>query len=431
VTKLISEEKNSWVNDHSLKYDPDLRELQLKSLNSFGKDLQLRYADRAVLGRPYQHFWVTDGNWVIEFGGGELLDNSVLVHHNPVHGPTYTEAKFKLTEEVMERMKLVCGAKNYSLALRNCEHLARYIHSGAWISFQMVGNGVLKKHFVSYMGEHTKLINILPLELQPIEFEKHPLYPEHEIKEAMEDTGSIKFSRMKKSLTATDNDRFNIVFLGSGKSHLINNLFNLTVSPSRASLDSVTKEIRFYEGICTFVTMRGWRRVRYNRPVNVIDTIGFCDSVMSPADVLEAIKLSVKVNASYIDKVVIVCSGRMEKAHADSIRALLGWLKFKQNRNKFVFILNKSDLLSEVDKQHNLAAMLDRFDVNTEQRYTWTHEDGSVDSMKMNLALGLSPDAKFADVEHDHRSLTKAVLMGSESDQYKRIAVDKSSCNIL
>jgi hypothetical protein len=32
---------------------------------------------------------------------------------------------FKMTNCVMERMELLCGAMNYSLALRNSEHAAR------------------------------------------------------------------------------------------------------------------------------------------------------------------------------------------------------------------------------------------------------------------------------------------------------------------
>ena len=59
---------------------------------------------------------------------------------------------------------------------------------------------------------------------------------------------------------------------------MINNLFNLTVSPSKASLDSVTKEIKFYEGMCSYWN---WsrvekKRVSLNVNVNVIDTIGKC-----------------------------------------------------------------------------------------------------------------------------------------------------------
>ena len=67
---------------------------------------------------------------------------------------------------------------------------------------------------------------------------------------------------------------------------------------------------------------------------------------MSPEDILEAIKMSVKVNMTHIDKVVVVCSGRMEQAHTESINKLLQWLNFTKNRDKFVFIYNKSDLMS-------------------------------------------------------------------------------------
>ena len=36
-----------------------------------------------------------------------------------------TETDFKMTNDVKERMALICGAINYSLALRNSEHAAR------------------------------------------------------------------------------------------------------------------------------------------------------------------------------------------------------------------------------------------------------------------------------------------------------------------
>ena len=36
------------------------------------------------------------------------------------------ENDFKMTKDVKERMDLLCGATNYSLALRNSEHAARY-----------------------------------------------------------------------------------------------------------------------------------------------------------------------------------------------------------------------------------------------------------------------------------------------------------------
>ena len=35
-----------------------------------------------------------------------------------------------MTDEVIDRMKNLCGATNYSLALRNCEHAARWVYLG-------------------------------------------------------------------------------------------------------------------------------------------------------------------------------------------------------------------------------------------------------------------------------------------------------------
>ena len=121
----------------------------------------------------------------------------------------------------------------------------------------------------------------------------------------------------------------------------------------------------------------------------------------------------------------------MEKAHADSINAFLVWLNFNRHRDKFVFVLNKSDILSSEDKQNNLAAMLEKFGANTGESPYFTNEDGSLDSMRMNIAVGFPPDVRFAEVEEDYKSLTKAVLYGTHSTNHKRIAVDKSSCNIL
>jgi len=41
------------------------------------------------------------------------------------------------------------------------------------------------------------------------------------------------------------------------------------------------------------------------RRTNIIDTIGFCDSVVKPKQVLDVVKSSVKVNLCHVDKVVI------------------------------------------------------------------------------------------------------------------------------
>ena len=93
---------------------------------------------------------------------------------------------------------------------------------------------------------------------------------------------------------------------------------------------------------------------------NIIDTIGFCDSVFTPKQVLDVIKSSVKVNVCHIDKVVVVCSGRIEGQHAAAVQQFMKWLQYKKNRNQFVFVYNKADHCdSEEEKMENVKGMLE------------------------------------------------------------------------
>ena len=61
----------------------------------------------------------------IEFGGGEIENANVQIHSNRLPTGYFIEKRFEMTLEVKERMRKVCGATNYSLALRNYEHVAR------------------------------------------------------------------------------------------------------------------------------------------------------------------------------------------------------------------------------------------------------------------------------------------------------------------
>ena len=96
------------------------------------------------------------------------------------------------------------------------------------------------------------------------------------------------------------------------------------------------------------------------RRTNIIDTIGFCDSVFTPKQVLDVIKSSVKVNLCHIDKVVVVCSGRVESHHVQAISQFMKWLHYKKHRNQFVFVYNKADHCdSEEEKAENVTGMLE------------------------------------------------------------------------
>ena len=103
---------------------------------------------------------------------------------------------------------------------------------------------------------------------------------------------------------------------------------------------------------------------------NIIDTIGFCDSVFTPKQVLDVIKSSVKVNVCHIDKVVVVCSGRIEGQHAQAVQQFMKWLKYKKHRNQFVFVYNKADHCDgEEEKMENVKGMLEL--LGAKQVFKW------------------------------------------------------------
>ena len=70
----IEEEKLNWSIPHDLIHNIDLRNSQLDMLKCFGPNLQLCRYSINLSGLPcaYEHHFVTDGTYIIEFGSGNL-----------------------------------------------------------------------------------------------------------------------------------------------------------------------------------------------------------------------------------------------------------------------------------------------------------------------------------------------------------------------
>lgn len=150
LSKMMDVERTSWSKPHALEINQTYAAQQCELIDRFFEvgDLLQLCSKLYPMEYPgagsdkYQHWFITnsEGSWVVEFGefGRGPTDLIVGVHSNP-RGEYTIEDTFVLTSVVLERMKKVVGATNYSVALRNCEHISRYVQSGCWVSFQMSG----------------------------------------------------------------------------------------------------------------------------------------------------------------------------------------------------------------------------------------------------------------------------------------------------
>ena len=85
----------------------------------------------------------------------------------------------------------------------------------------------------------------------------------------------ISYDQISNCLTEGDNEAYNIALLGptgSGKSTIINNIFNKYVCGTGATAQSVTKEVKFLQGRIDVSSVLDQGQTV--KKLNVIDTIG-------------------------------------------------------------------------------------------------------------------------------------------------------------
>eukprot|EP00092_Neocalanus_flemingeri_P011651 GFUD01012553.1.p1 GENE.GFUD01012553.1~~GFUD01012553.1.p1 ORF type:complete len:480 (+),score=87.90 GFUD01012553.1:67-1506(+) len=415
---LAQKEKVNWSKTHDLLPKAN-REFQIEQFKHFCKNLRICYREVEYDGLKFRQYFVTDGTWQIEFDS----EKGVIIHDSPLCDEVTTE-EFVLTPEVRNRVHKICGGTNYSLVLRNSDHLCNYIRTGAWISFQMAKHTPLRKIFENHMSDdQLQLINKMPNDLKFVdEPSDKPIYSQ---------VGDyhVQFSQSKEILTDADNDAFNILFLGptgSGKSTLINHLYNQDVVKAVGSASSVTRSMTYIQGEAMWSEPGKWKKFD---KVNIIDSVGFCDTELPPKQVHHMIKNSVKMNMTYIDKVVITCSGRIEEPHYKAIKKFMKWLTYEDHKHNFVFIWNKCDTLSDQEKAEGLVDMSSILGTDLNMQFIAPSGYGRLDkSIKLNHCLGFAPGAPFEEVEKDLQSLKDAVFVRDVN--HKRIPVDSEACAI-
>jgi len=445
--------------------------------DNFGPDLFMCKIKRPCGGViNFFHFFITDGKWTLEFGDEHWYEGAVPQFHVQVHcGPLPTgtepaegglfsnsddsledqiieEKAFLKSPAVAERMKEVCGITNWSLCFANSEHVCRYVAGGNWTSSQIMEGTDLRRVMAKYMTEYQrKLLNTKPLQLTK-QLQHATLH-----KDAAAFVIHTKTVRAMDQVTHEEmNDAFNIVLLGptgSGKSNLINHYFNATVSQSKGAASSVTNEILFFSGTASLARaptkdVDEWHLEE--RRVNIVDTIGLCDTVLE-APVLHAlIKEKLKGNLAHIDRVVFVCAGRVTQEHQDAIEQFQKWLRFSTYFENFTFIYNKADLLQEEDREQALFDMCGMLKAGN--HVLTCHRDlfpsavlrGSNPGVQsfvatvsakrecvLRTAIGLTPDKLREDDMMQLLDSTMIPVMNKTEQGYQRIPLSEEDCTIL
>ena len=151
--------------------------------------------------------------------------------------------------------------------------------------------------------------------------------------------------------------------------------------------------------------------------------------MLTADEVFNAIKHSLEANVIFIDKVIIVCSNRLEDVQVKAITQCMDWLKFKDHKKKFSFILNKSDNLTENEKMESLAFICDKLDADltmcsSEERNGLTYQ------IPLNQALGFPRGAKYQEVEDSLKTLIDITLAETKPVERIRLHPREKMCII-
>jgi hypothetical protein len=132
--------------------------------------VKLCYYESKMYALKYLHYFLitVPSNLICEFHGSDHFTSIYEIHNKTMQQVYKVEADTQQTEftkEMKERLAQVEGFTNYSLLLRNCEHVAKYIYYGKWYSNQ-VATASSDNIFANYIKRATddtkKLVNTPP-----------------------------------------------------------------------------------------------------------------------------------------------------------------------------------------------------------------------------------------------------------------------------
>ncbi|CAE7312557.1 unnamed protein product [Symbiodinium sp. CCMP2592] len=317
--RVLREEQSACAKVHSLCIDAERQQREALNIAKFDKTLMLAYKRFSLFGMIYDHYFVTDGKWTIEFRGDEVAE--AVVHVRSQHPEYYEVAQtFSNAEDVRHRMELVCGARAFSFCLRNCEHVARFIAEGKWFSAQSAVEGTMWSRCLAQLaGQHQLKLNKWPWELEPL--------PSCCLVKGLD--GFLSYRR-QDCHASHDPNLFTVLAVGSDMaetSRLIDILFGKSVSRTD-NAQNVPLKLQVTLGLGEI----GGRK----RSVQVIQMIGSAEACLENAAILKSHMLEDVLN---VDRVLVAIDA---VPLTDGMCMLLRLLGICQNALNFTFVLSKT-----------------------------------------------------------------------------------------
>lgn len=215
----MDEEKKSWKK-LDMEFDGDCRRVSKKFFADIenGEYVSLCSKECTLGGIQFEHWFISCGAYNVEFGPVVNEKDTYLCKVNISTNSNKQGKKESktLNDEIRQRIGHVLGLKNFSLCLRNSEHVANYIFYNRWFSSQMNEDGILMKQFRSQLEKEKILnnVNSSPLSMRPDWNMGKELYS------FVDKFDHFTATRMDYYLDAEENT-YNILFIGATGKKLI------------------------------------------------------------------------------------------------------------------------------------------------------------------------------------------------------------------
>ena len=355
LEELRRTEKENWELPHSLMINEDARIKLRKKIDEHFQSpkLQLCFKVMNRHGFCYKIWFVKDSesDWVIHFH--KECDGSYLVKVYQCDESLTVHKEMERKDEIIERMKTVVGATNYSLLLRNSEHIAWYVLTSVWVSYQICQEFSQLKRALEPDQRAENLINEPPQDFLQGHVRRKVFDDLSYDKECVQNA-------VENEILDGNYNPFRVIVIGPtgvGKSTIINHLYNKEVC--NIGQDSATREtdkVASTHGIyfnTRKMSHKGGKLASSVKRVNIFDTIGLCDGQLTDSENIEYIKSYLEPRIEKLDKVVVVFSVESKSEnHTEAMKACLYALNYGDNKENFVFVLSQCDLFPQDQKEN-------------------------------------------------------------------------------